>query len=385
MNLPSLVRVPGLSGARFTVNYHLSGVSTQYDAVEKANAICIEQTVEFPADLLPPGDIPDQIVGRLERLERCDDDGFETTISYPIEAAGGELTQFLNVVFGNSSIKPGIRVERFDLPDSLLASFRGPRFGRLGLRDLLHIHDRPLLCTAVKPLGLSPRELAAMTYQFALGGIDLIKDDHGLADQPFCPFQERVERCAEAVERANRETGVNCIYVANITAPVNAIVARARAAKAAGAGGLMIAPGLAGLDAIRCIADDDTIAMPILSHPSFQGSFVTSAESGIAHYALYGQIMRLAGADAVIYPNYGGRFTFSRDECRRIVEGTSAEMGHIRPIFPVPGGGMSLQSITDMQALYGREVIYLIGGGLHRNSRDLVENARYFTQLVSRL
>ena len=382
MTLPSLVRVPGLSGERFTVRYRLSGASSESDAAGKAADICVEQTVEFPADLLPSGDIPEQIVGRVEELERRDDGGYETAISYPVEIVGTELTQFLNVVWGNSSIKPGIRVERLILPDSLLSTFRGPRFGRAGLRDLLQIHDRPVLCTAIKPLGLSPRELASLAYQFALGGIDLIKDDHGLADQPFCPFLERVERCGEAVARANRATGLNCVYVANVSAPADAQVERARMAKAAGAGGLMIAPGLVGMDAMRSIADDESIALPILSHPAFQGNFVTCPDSGIAHGALYGQMMRLAGADAVIYPNYGGRFAFSYEECRQIVEGTRAEMGLIQPIFPAPGGGMSLDRIADMNHLYGREVIYLIGGGLHRHSADLVENARYFSQLV---
>ncbi|MFN8451776.1 MAG: RuBisCO large subunit C-terminal-like domain-containing protein [Anaerolineae bacterium] len=265
----------------------------------------------------------------------------------------------------------GSRVERLTLPDSLLAAFRGPRFGRAGLRDLLGVQDRPLLATAIKPLGLSPRELAEMAYRFALGGIDLIKDDHGLANRPFCPFQERAERCAEAVARANRETGLNCLYVANVTAPADKLVERARAAKAAGAGGLMIAPGLVGMDAMRCIADDDSLALPILSHPAFQGSFVTSPENGIAHYALYGQLTRLAGADASSFPIMEGRFACTYDECRQIAAGTHADMGHIQPIFPAPGGGMSLASISEMKALYGREVVYLIGGGLHRHGNPI--------------
>ncbi|MFN8451775.1 MAG: hypothetical protein U0521_25085 [Anaerolineae bacterium] len=47
MTLPNVVRVPGLSGERFTVHYALSGVPTERDAAEKAADICIEQTVEF--------------------------------------------------------------------------------------------------------------------------------------------------------------------------------------------------------------------------------------------------------------------------------------------------------------------------------------------------
>src|SRR5690606_31533630 len=154
----------------------------------------------------PPGDIPDHIVGRVETFESLAPDAHLARISYAVETTGYELTQLLNVVIGNSSIQPGIRVERLELCDSLLATFRGPRFGRQGLRDYLGVHDRPILCTALKPMGLCADDIAKLAYQFALGGIDIIKDDHGLADQSYCPFHERVARAVEAVARANAET-----------------------------------------------------------------------------------------------------------------------------------------------------------------------------------
>ena len=38
-----------------------------------------------------------------------------------------------------------------------------------------------------------------MAYDFAKGGIDLIKDDHGLANQNYAPYEERVRACCAAV------------------------------------------------------------------------------------------------------------------------------------------------------------------------------------------
>ncbi len=55
-----------------------------------------------------------------------------------------------------------------------------------------------------------------------------------------------------------------------------------------------------------------------MGHPAFLGSYSASPTSGIAHGKLYGTLMRLAGADLSVYPNYGGRFSFSRDECREV-------------------------------------------------------------------
>ena len=369
-----------LSGERFAIVYRLAG--GEAEAAAKARDICLEQTVEFPEALVPDGAIREQILGRIESMQALDAIHYEARISYAVETSGFELLQLLNVIFGNTSLKPGVRVERLELSPGILRAFKGPRFGRVGLRARLDVPERPLLCTALKPMGLSVDALADLAYQFALGGIDIVKDDHGLADQPFAPYRERVQRCAEAVERANRQTGRRCIYMPNITAPVDVIVEQARFARAAGAGGMLIAPGLAGLDTMRQLADDDHLDLPIMSHPALQGSFVTSPDSGIAHYALFGQIARLAGADASIYPNYGGRFSFSPAECHSIVEGTAVPMGSIKPIFPTPGGGMSLARVAEMRQIYGDDVIFLIGGGLHTHGPDLVENCRYFRSLV---
>ncbi len=370
------------SGERFSVTYLIYG--SEKDARDKAEEICIEQTVEFPSECVGEGTIRDHVFGRIESFERKDNVSFRTIISYAVEIAAGELTQLLNVIFGNSSIKPGIRVEHLDLPSSLLNTFKGPRFGREGIRKLLNVPTRPLLSTAIKPMGLSSHELAGLARQFVLGGMDMIKDDHGLTDQSCSPFEERVSLCAEAINKASKEIGLPSIYIANITASHKEVVKRARFAKAAGAGGIMVAPGIVGMDLMRELADDDTIGLPILTHPALQGSFVTG-QGGISHGVIFGQLARLAGADATIFPNFGGRFSFSREECADIVEETSLPMGHIKTIFPAPGGGMSLARVPEMLETYGRDLIFLIGGGLFKHGPDLVENCRHFRKMVEQI
>lgn len=372
-----------LSGDRFAVRYHLTG--TEAEARATAADICREQTVEVPDEVIPVGVIREQIVGRVEECRRLPDGACEAVISFAVETAGGELTQLLNILFGNISLKPGIRVARLDLPANGFGWLKGPRFGRAGLRARLGAPDRPLLCTALKPMGLSAKELADMAYRMAVGGIDIIKDDHGLSDQSFAPFEERVAHCAEAATRANLETGGRCLYMPNVTAPAGSSVPRSLFAKQAGAGGLLICPGVTGWDTLRQIAEDDRIALPILCHPALLGSFVTESTSGISHYTLFGQLPRLAGADAVIFPNFGGRFPFTKQDCRHIAEGTGDELGHFQRIFPTPGGGMGLDRIPELCEFYGRQVIFLIGGGLRRHGPDLIENCRQFHRLVSQV
>ena len=139
--------------------------------------------MEFPADEVPEGIIRDHVFGRIESFEPWDADSFKAVISYANEIAASELTQFLNVVFGNSSIKPGIRVEHLDLPESLLRGFKGPALAGRGMRSLCRYPGAAAAFHGDQTHGAVVMELADLAYQFALGGMDIIKDDHGLSDQ----------------------------------------------------------------------------------------------------------------------------------------------------------------------------------------------------------
>ncbi len=369
-----------LSGHRFQVIYRICGTSDEVRA--RAREICIEQTVEFPEALLPDGDIRNHIVGHIEAITSIGESQHEVAISYAIETSGFELTQLINVIFGNTSMQPGVRVERIVMPETLLQAFPGPRFGCMGVRTYLGVTRRPLLCTALKPMGLSADELANLAYTLALGGIDIIKDDHGLANQPFAPFGERVARCSEAVQRANQMTGLKCVYAPNVSGRGDETLRRAHLARQLGAGALLIAPGLVSFGIMQQLATDEGIGLPILGHPALLGSFAVHPDHGISHYAIFGQLMRLAGADATIFPNYGGRFAFSREACKAIAQAASEPMGCLRPIFPAPAGGMTLERVPEMRTVYGEDVILLIGGGLHTRGPDLLANCREFRRLV---
>lgn len=372
-----------LSGERFAAHYRFACPASEIEA--RARAVCLEQTVEFPAALLPNDQIRDQIVGQIAAIEPCvlEDgrDGFEVSIRYPIEAAGRELTQLLNVLFGNVALQPDVRLERIDLPPTLLAHYRGPRFGIAGLRRHLHLPERPLLCTALKPMGLSPTQLADLAYRLAVGGIDLIKDDHGLADQPFCRFEERLSRCSEAIARSNQETGQRSLYLPNVTAPSDEIAERADLAARLGAGGLLICPGLTGLDSMHRLADDDRLALPILSHPAFIGGLGLGPTSGLAKGLLFGTLARLAGADGSIFPSFGGRFTFSAKHCLEIAAAAREPIDGLRPAWPVPAGGMQLDRVPALRRFYGQDTILLIGGDLHAGP-DLNARCQAFRALV---
>lgn len=369
-----------VSDERFTVTYILSG--ERDDASAAAEDICIEQTVEFPPDLIKDTFIRDNIFGRVELFKQVDDKKFQADISFAVETSASELTQLLNVMFGNISLKPGIRIKDISLPRVFASQFKGPRFGVKGVRDLLNVHGRPLISSAIKPMGMTTPEFADLAYRFALGGMDIIKDDHGLSDQKFSSYKDRVRACSESVKRANAETGGRTLYFPNITAPFSELTDRANYAKECGAGGVLISPALTGYDAMKHLADDESFALPVMSHPAFTGPYL-SGTSGFTHGVLLGKMMRLAGADIVVYPNFGGRFSFSREECLDIVNQCKTDFSVFKSIFPCPGGGMNFSNIPDMKSFYGNDVIYLMGGGLFKRSDDLVANCLEFRDMIS--
>lgn len=366
-----------LSGNRFKVHYSLFATSEK-EALEKASDITIEQTVEFPEDLVPAHIKAEGVIGKIESFKHVHNNQYDCEISFANEIAGNEITQFINVLYGNISIKPGIKIQKIELHEDLKSFIKGPRFGINGLREFWNIKDRPIICSALKPMGLSANDLASLAGEFATGGIDLIKDDHGLANQLFSTFEERVEKCQQAITKNNPAT----IYAPNISGSFSEIRKRALFAKSVGCKALLVSPALTGFDAIAMLSQDDEINLPIIAHPAFIGSFLTSNENGFSHYALLGQMMRIIGADVTIYPNFGGRFSFSKEECLSIVKGCSDPLLDLAEIFPSPGGGMNFHNVPEMMKVYGKDVIYLMGGGLFRPTDDLVQNTKALKELI---
>jgi ribulose-bisphosphate carboxylase large chain len=276
-------------------------------------------------------------------------------------------------------LKRGIVITGIEWPSTLLETFGGPAHGIAGVRALTTAAaNRPVLCAALKPVGLSADELGQLCHRFANGGIDLIKDDHGLTDQPSAPFDDRVRCCAEAVERANAVTGGGTLYFPNVTGPAGSLPARLETARAAGCKGVMASPLLMGLDSLQFISRESGLA--VLAHPALSGAFF-GASHGILPQVLLGDVFRVLGADGVIYPNVGGRFPFDDSTCRAINARLRDDLGEISPAFPAPGGGIDVKIVPHWLAHYGPDTILLIGGSLY-SQNDLTQATRRLVEAV---
>ncbi len=110
------------------------------------------------------------------------------------------------------------------------------------------------------------------------------------------------------------------------------------------------------------------------------GSLVTSKQEGIGHGIVFGTLMRLAGADISIFPNMGGRFSFTEAQCLDIASRSREELGSLKPTWIAPAGGMTLERIPEMINMYGNDTALLIGGALSRG--NLADNAARMCEMV---
>ncbi len=369
--------------SRFSVTYRIFAPDLA-DARARAEGIALEQTVEVPRDVVPDSVVEAGILGQLEEIGREGDGRFRAVISYSPESAGAEFTQFLNVIFGNSSIQRGLRVIAIAPGPEMLARHPGARFGIAGLRRLSGRAQGGLIAPVIKPQGLDVAALAEIAYRCALSGADIVKEDHGITDQPMAPFRARVEAICAALARAASETGRRALYFPSVAGHSWEIRDNLHFARDAGADGFLIMPGLLGFGLMRAIASDPDLALPVMSHPSFLGPYVLSSDTGFEHGVMFGTLQRLAGADISVFPNTGGRFGFTRDECAAIATACRAGDGPGTPILPSPGGGMSVERAGEMAAMYGPDVVYLLGGSLLRLGARIGEGIAAMRDAVDR-
>lgn len=358
--------------SHFSVQYLIES-SSKSEAENIALNLSLEQSVEMPLNTVP--EIAQGYIGQLVSLEKASDGQWISTLHFSKKLVEDDPTQLLNILYGNSSLKPGIKV--LDVNDYAFQSvLKGPAFGIEGIRRLLNTQGRPLSCTALKPVGLSVSGFAERAYKFAKGGIDIIKDDHGITNQSAAPFKDRLIACERAIRKGEQISGKRTLYFPNITTSALNIRDRFDQAIEYGADGVLICPQLTGLEVMHGLASLNQV--PVMAHPSFSGAFVIHDNHGFSPELYYGKIWRAFGADSIIYPNTGGRFRFDIHQCKAINKACRHNFSDFKPSFPTPGGGINLNSINKWIDEYDRDTIYLVGGSLYQHAMGIEKATQEF-------
>lgn len=363
-----------------TAVYEVNGPEKKARA--RAERICLDQTIEADADLLAPA-LRDKIIGCLEEVRPLSSGRYEVVIRYAGDLVGKEHSDLLNLLFGTSSLRQDVRLLSFSLTQGLLSSWSGPRYGITGLRGEVGVSNRPLVCAVLKPLGRSPAELAELGAQFVRGGADLIKDDQALLNQRFCPFNERVARCAEAIADASVQRGRACLYFAHVSGALDTMRQRAGEAKRLGATGLLVAPGLTGFDGLRALAVDESIALPIASHPTCFGTCVSQEGAGLGPAVAYASLPRLAGADVTIYPGFDSGYGMSKKACVAVAVSCREPWHHLQPTMPAVGGRLAVDRSGDLIAALGQDIVFVLGSRMQQSERGVVAAMEEFQRAVT--
>jgi ribulose-bisphosphate carboxylase large chain len=352
--------------------YRVRASAATIDA--RAQAIALEQSIEAPLAAVGDPRVLDEVVARVVDIAVAGPETFHVKIRLAVETTGCEAGQLLNMLFGNTSLQEDVSLIDAEFPRGFVAHFGGPRFGIEGIRKITGAHGRPLTCSALKPQGLPASQLASIARTFALAGIDVVKDDHGLADQTAAPFAERVRHVQRAVNDANRETGGQCVYAPSLTGDYGRIRERIAYAREHGVRMFLVAPMVSGVSNVAALARD--AGAPMMAHPALAGA------ARIAPPLLMGKLFRLFGADATIFPNSGGRFSFTPKTCSDIADAARASWHGLAPMLPVPAGGMAVERVAEMRARFGNDTMFLIGGSLLVAGERLLERCTEFVAAV---
>ncbi len=152
-------------------------------------------------------------------------------IAYPVELfdrnlidGRAMLASFLTLTIGNNQGMGDVeyaKMHDFWFPPQYLRLYDGPA---TDISSMWRVLGRPvvdggfIVGTIIKPkLGLRPQPFAKAAYDFWLGG-DFIKNDEPQGNQVFAPLKDTITAVADAMRRAQDDTGEAKLFSANITA-----------------------------------------------------------------------------------------------------------------------------------------------------------------------
>jgi ribulose-bisphosphate carboxylase large chain len=352
---------------RFAVTYHVRCDAALIEA--RAKGIAVEQSVEMPLEAIDDPAVLADIVGQVEDIADLGDGRFAVRIGLAVATVGRDAGQLLNMLFGNTSLHEDIVLADVDVTP-LRPLFPGPRHGIPALRQRLGVTGRAFTGSALKPQGLPPERLGDLAERFALGGLDFVKDDHGLADQSYSRFADRVTACAAGIAKGVRATGHPTRYIPSLTGNLDQLRVQAALAREEGLDCVMVAPMVAGFPAVQALAASFP-DMAFMAHPSMGGL-------RIAPDLLLGKLFPLIGMDFVVFPSHGGRFGYSPAMCRSLA-------AHAREAsaLPVPAGGMTLSRVPEILDFHGPDTMLLIGGNLLLARERIPAEAAAFARAVA--
>ncbi len=375
---------------------YLIGASKYEDPIIKAQSVGIEQTTGSWTDVAAETDeiralYASKVIGiyevpDYENQENVKQDIAEdgtrwyvVRIGYPVANIEDNIPLLFGTILGNITALPNLRILDIDFPESFVAKFQGPKFGIQGIRDILGVYDRPLLNNMIKPCtGYTPEVGAKLFYEAAVGGVDIIKDDELIGgDRSFNKLEERVTKNMAAAAKADKIKGEKTMYAVNITDEVSRLKDNAMKAINAGANCIMVDTFGIGLSALRSLAEDPKINVPILSHCCFGASWTVSPYQGVSSTVLT-KLTRMCGADTLLIEMPYGKFDLLPFKYRKSITTCTGKFYDLKPALPFVGGGVVPGLISKILDDAGKDILLGVGAAIHGHKMGPQAGAKAF-------
>lgn len=317
-------------------------------------------------------------------------------IAYPIELFElGNLPSIMSSIGGNiygMKSAEGLRWEDVKIPEKMLKSFKGPKFGIDGIRKYLGVKNRPLVGTIVKPkVGLTSEEHAMVAYNSWIGGCDIVKDDENLTSQSFNNFQKRFLATIKMCKQAEKETGEKKVYFVNCTAESEEMLKRIKFVEDNGGNFIMLDILTLGWSALQTARNH--CKLPIHAHRAGHAMLDRNPEHGMSMEVI-AQLARMVGVDSLHIGTAFGKMSGDADEVLHIEEEMESEFTKetqknlsqkwygINPVLGVASGGVYPAIVPKIINLMGKDVVLQAGGGIHGHPFGTEAGARAMRQAV---
>lgn len=324
--------------------------------------------------------------GRAYRIEDVpgDDSCFYAFVAYPIDlfeegSVVNVLTSLVGNVFGFKALR-ALRLEDVRFPLHYVMTCGGPPNGIQVERDIMNKYGRPMLGCTIKPkLGLSAKNYGRAVYECLRGGLDFTKDDENVNSQPFMRWRQRFDFVAEAVHKAQAETGERKGHYLNVTAPtVEEMYKRAEHAKSLRMPIIMHDFLTAGFTANTSLANwCRNNGMLLHIHRAMHAVIDRDRHHGI-HFRVLAKCLRLSGGDHLHSGTVVGKLEGDREATlgwidimrdRFVAENRARgiffdqDWGAMPGLFPVASGGIHVWHIPALVSIFGDDAVFQFGGG----------------------
>ncbi|WP_100372918.1 2,3-diketo-5-methylthiopentyl-1-phosphate enolase [Bacillus sp. FJAT-45037] len=303
-------------------------------------------------------------------------------IAYPAANFSPDLPAILTTIFGKLSLDGEVKLVDIQLHSELESSFPGPQYGIDGIRELLQVHDRPLLMSIFK--GMIGKDLEEFNKQLTeqiIGGVDLVKDDEILFENDLTPFEKRIQAGSDILTDAYERTGERKLYAVNLTGRTSDLKNKAKKATELGASALLFNVFAYGLDVLQELAEDPDVTIPIMAHPAVSGALTQSSLYGFSNKVLLGKLLRLAGADLVLFPSPYGSVALDPKETSDIASALT-EKSTLKKAFPVPSAGIHPGLTSLLINDFGIDSVINAGGGVHGHPSGAIAGAQAFRDAI---